>query len=134
MTEANLDIVRQVYRRFNRKQIESLVESLDPEIVFEPGPEAGPFRTTCRGRDEVRDLFARLSKVVVKFEAEPRRFLVEGEDVFVLVQMYGKFSRGVEAWTPVIHQWTLEEGRIVRWKSHPSSGKPLEAELASALH
>jgi hypothetical protein len=97
--------------------------------VFDPGPEAGPLRAVCRGRDAVENFFEQLSKIVVKFEAEPRRFLERGDDVFVLVRMYGKFSRGVEAWIPVIHQWTLEERRIVRWKSFPSSGKPLEAEL-----
>jgi hypothetical protein len=102
--------------------------------VFDPGPEAGPFRAVCRGRDEVKNFFKRLSKVVVRFEAEPRRFFERGDDVFVLVQMYGRFSRGVEAWIPVIHQWTLQERRIVRWKSFPSSGKPLEAELPSESH
>jgi hypothetical protein len=73
-------------------------------------------------------------KVVVKFEAEPRGFLEREHEVFVLVQMYGRFSRAVEAWIPVIHQWTLREQRIVGWKSFPSSGKHLEAELPSELH
>jgi hypothetical protein len=102
--------------------------------VFDPGPEAGPFRAVCRGRDEVKNFFAQLSKVVVKFEAEPHTFLERGNEVFVLVRMYGKFSRGVEAWIPVVHQWTLQQRRIVRWKSFPSTGKPLEVELPSELH
>jgi SnoaL-like protein len=104
-----------------------LVDALDADVVFDPGPEAGPYRGTFVGRSEVRAFFKRLSKTVRKFNAEPLKALTQGEEVFVLAQLYGRFSRGVEAWLPVIHRWTFEGGRIVGLHSFPGRGKSLEA-------
>lgn len=103
-----------------------MIDCLDPEIEFAPGPEAGPFRTVCHGREEVGAFFKRLSKVVVKFGAEPLRYFQAGDEVLVAVQMYGRFSRGVEVWISVIHCWTVRDGRIVGWRSFPDTGTSLE--------
>jgi hypothetical protein len=45
---------------------------------------------TC---DEVKRFVKRLSKTVCRFQAQPVRVLEQGEDVFVLVRMYGRFKR-----------------------------------------
>jgi ketosteroid isomerase-like protein len=132
-SETNLDIVARQYERFNQRRIKAMIEALDPDVVFEPGPEAGPYRTTCIGRDEVKCFFKRLRKTVRKFQAQPLRVLEQGHEVFVLVRMSGKFKGGIEAWLPVIHCWTISEGKIVRWRSTPGRGKSFEAAVLELL-
>jgi ketosteroid isomerase-like protein len=125
-SDQNLDIVRSQYERFNERRIKAFVDALDSQVVFEPGPEAGPYRITCVGREAVKQFFKRLSKTVRRFRAVPIRVLEKGDDVFVLVRMYGKFKGGIEAWLPVIHRWTIREGMIIGWRSFPGRGKSFE--------
>lgn len=123
----NLERVQSLYRYFNRRRIGTVVKSLDPEIVFEPGPEAGPYRRVCRGREEVVLFFDELAKAVRRYRADPIYFFDEGSEVYVLVRMYARFKGGIEAWLPVLHRWTIRDHRIVAWGSFPGRGKPFEA-------
>jgi ketosteroid isomerase-like protein len=131
-SETNLDIVARLYERFNQRKINALIAALDPDVLFEPGPEAGPYRRTCSGRDEVRRLFKQLSKTVRKFQAQPLQVLERGDEIFVLVRMYGKFRVRIEAWLPVLHHWTLEDGRVVGWRSFPARGMSFEEAILNA--
>jgi hypothetical protein len=126
-SQTNLDIVARQYERFNQRKVKAMVEALDPEVIFETGPEAGPYRRRCLGREHVHRLFNSLSKTVRRFQAVPLRALEDGDEVFVLVRMYGKFRCGIKAWLPVIHCWTIREGRIVGWRSTPGRAKSFGA-------
>jgi hypothetical protein len=41
--------------------------------------------------------------------------------------MYGKFKGRIEAWLPVIHCWTIRDGKVIAWRSLPGRGVSLEA-------
>jgi hypothetical protein len=82
----------------------------------------------------VKQLFKRLSKTVRKFQAQPLQVLERDHEIFVLVRMYGKFRGRIEAWLPVLHCWTIEDGRVVAWRSFPARGMSFEEAILNAEH
>jgi hypothetical protein len=80
----------------------------------------------------VKQLFKRLSKTVRKFQAQPLQVLERDHEIFVLVRMYGRFKGRIEAWLPALHCWTIEDGRVVAWRSFPARGMSFETAVANA--
>jgi ketosteroid isomerase-like protein len=58
MSRANVELTRDLVEAFNRRDLEAMTESFDPESEWTPGGPAAVERAVYRGRDEVSDGFA----------------------------------------------------------------------------
>lgn len=60
VTESSVDLLRRVYRAFNRREIESVLAEMHPDVDWPNGWEGG----RVRGTDAVRDYWKRQFEVL----------------------------------------------------------------------
>ena len=83
------DVVAAYFEALNSRDADAAAKFLDPEIVEEVTGVG-----ILRGRDEVRDFFARLFKAVPDMEVITDRTVREKDTVVVQWRMQGTFSGG----------------------------------------
>ena len=127
MSEANVEIVRRVHEALNAQDEETLIELLDPEIVWVQNPNA-PDPHTLHGHDGVRELAAMVEDAFEDISFDADWFLDTGETVVALGQMRarGKGS-GVEIREARAWVWTLREGRVIRHETFADHAEALAA-------
>ena len=91
MSEENVGVARQFIQASNRRDLEAMTESFDPEIEWTPGGPAAVERAVYRGRDEVSDGFAETWETWEVFHLEEHEARDLGDSVLWLgrAQMRG---------------------------------------------
>ena len=125
MSEENLELVREIYRRldedgrFPDELLDPEVEYVNPPDAVEPG--------TRRGREE---FYAAIDRVTEVYEVEvrPEEFIDAGDDVVVLLTFVirGRGS-GVERPQSQGHVWTLRDGKATRFRWFNDRSQALRA-------
>jgi len=130
MSRENVEVVRRAYEAWNRGDLDTAFEFLDPDVeVSAPAnlPEAGMFH----GRDEMRRwVEEQLLPILEDVRAEPERFLDAGDRVVVFVRYFGRgTASGIEVTGANVdaHVWTLRGGRACRLEMHQGTDTALEA-------
>jgi uncharacterized protein len=129
MSEANVDTLRRGYEAFNRGDIDTVMDLLDPNIEWqEPDVEGLPQRGTHHGPEAVaNNVFGAIVGNWDGFGAVPEEFVDAGDRVIVLGQFQGTgkpSGRTLDA--TFAHVWTLREGKAVHFRSY--------ADTANFLH
>ena len=116
MSQEDVDTVRANYDAFNRGDVQTVLDSLDPEVEWiEPGGGAAP-SGTFRGPDSVgREIFARVPETFDEFTAEPDEFRDEGDRVVVTGRFRGRSKGGEELDASFEHVNEIRDGKIVRF-------------------
>ena len=89
MSHENVDVVRQAFDAFNRRDVETLVSLSDPDCVWLP------FRAqlegiTYRGHEGVRRFVADMDDDWTGFQVEPLEFREIGAQVVVIGRVTGR--------------------------------------------
>jgi ketosteroid isomerase-like protein len=133
MRLSNVEIVRLEYAAMRRRDLDEVLERLDPDIEWcepagvLPPPAGGGIR---HGRRAVeKGVFETVPDYWSEFRVEPELFLDAGERVVVTGRFYCKAKEtGREVSVPCVQIWTLRAGKAVRMENHTHT-----AELARAL-
>jgi ketosteroid isomerase-like protein len=127
MSEENVDVMRRTEEALNSGDDEAVVETFDPDVVFEP--QRASVQGTYRGHDGVRDWLADTRENFAAF----RLFITERRDLgddrvlsIGTLRFRGQGS-GVETEVPTAAVVTLRNGKIVRLKDYGDRSKALEA-------
>ena len=128
MSEANIELIRTLYERFNRGGLEAIVELADPDIEFVP-PPIWPDSPTLHGTQAIIDMATTWIESFDDFRIDPERFIDAGADrVVVYVRDRGQIpGSDTEIDNAFIHVWTLRDGRIIRWRSFTEEEQALTA-------
>ena len=124
MSEANVELVRELYDAFWRRRDPEAAGALvshDIEWVtpIEPEPRRGP--------DEVGAFFSDWLSIWKDHQIE-YEFLDAGDRVVVLVRMHGKGrGSGVEVGMSVGQVWTVRDERLVRMEMFRAPEEALQA-------
>jgi ketosteroid isomerase-like protein len=115
MSREDLEIIRRMYREWNRGDVLQLVDLFDTEVEVRPALGAFLASTVYRGHDGVAAWYAETWEPWAELRAEPRRFLDAGERTVVVVGLYARVPGGqVDVDTEIAHVVTISDGRIVR--------------------
>lgn len=116
MSSRNLEIVRGLYRAFNRGALDSMLEGANADVEFDAS-ERLPDEGVIRGRDAYRRFFERTFDTWERFVAEVDELVDAGDAVVALVRIsgVGKASR-VTVEERAAHVIWLREGRPYRVK------------------
>ena len=89
MSQESIELVHRAIDAINRREIESALETLDPEVEWYPGLAAslGGEATVYRGREECRELFQDYLEAFTDIEFSEIRDL--GDRVLAVGQMHG---------------------------------------------
>jgi ketosteroid isomerase-like protein len=130
MSRKNVDLVRQAYLAWNRGDIETAFEFLDPEVEVAVPPEF-PEAGTYRGRAEIRRFVeTELLPALEDARAEPEQFLDAGDQVVVFVRYFGRGREsGLEVKGAIVdgHVWTVREDKAVKLEMYQGTENALRA-------
>ena len=117
--QENVQVVKDGYAAFGRRDIPALLSLLAEDIEWHI-PGAGlPLAGTYRGTNEVASFFQNLASDVEISDFVPREFVVEGDRVLVVGWERGKVkatNRPFEAdW---IMAFTVRDGKIARFREY----------------
>jgi ketosteroid isomerase-like protein len=132
VSRENVELVRRGYAAWNAGDLESVIDSLDPEVEWQGHPmlpEPGPHH----GREAVRRWLEDLRGTWSAFSADPAELVDAGDAVVALVRMAGRGrGSGVEVSGGVdVHVWTLGQGRAIRLQMYQGDEAASKADLSS---
>jgi ketosteroid isomerase-like protein len=128
MSDANVELVRQLVDAFNRRDLAAMTRTFDPEIEWRPGGPAAVERAVYRGRDEVTSGFAGTWETWELFRLEESEVRDLGDSVVWLgrAQMRGGASH-VELDQEFAVHLLMRDGKIVRIRGFLTWREALEA-------
>jgi ketosteroid isomerase-like protein len=91
MSQENVEAVKDAMKAFNERDIDGLLEFVDPEVEWRPPAEL-PGSTVYRGRAGVRQAVADMLDAFGDLRAEPERFIEADDRVIALYRWRGRGS------------------------------------------
>ena len=126
MSRADVDLIQQVYARWNAGELDRMLELIDPGIVWRPGTDS-PFAGTHTGIDGYEQYVRSWAHLFESLQVELGEIRAHGE---WLMGEQRQISRphggGVDFDATVIHAWRVENGKVVRWCSFRDEEEALE--------
>jgi ketosteroid isomerase-like protein len=127
MSQENLQIVRDGYDAFNRRDVEAILATLHPSIEWWPAADE-PITDPYRGHDGYRALIAEAREGVPDLQAEIEEMLAVADQVVTCVRFWG---RGRDSGAPVeireTHVGRLRDGKLIEVREYRDKAEALEA-------
>lgn len=113
---SNVEVVQSAYEAFARRDIESVLAVLDPEIEWiEPELEGLPYGGTHHGAEAVaNEVFALIPQTWETVDVRPEE-LIDGGDTVVAIGQFTARAKGREegSWR-FAHVWKMRNGKALR--------------------
>jgi ketosteroid isomerase-like protein len=130
MSEENVEVSRQLFDAWSRRDVESAIDLLHEDIEWHPALTAGGVEgTVYRGAEGIRRWMAELDDVWAELSIELDEFREVGEDQ--VLQLGHFHAVGRESGVPVDHEQAnllaFKDGRITAARGYASHHEALEA-------
>jgi len=113
MAAGDVEVVRQAYAAFTRRDVERVREILDPDVEWGQ-PEALPWGGTYRGAEDVIRFLGSVGDHVDDLRVDVDEYLACGATVVALGRVEGRSrSTGREFAVRLAHVWRLRDARVV---------------------
>jgi ketosteroid isomerase-like protein len=127
MSQANVEVVRRIYRAFARGDTAELFAATHPEITCHDRP-SHPIGKVFHGHAGLLAMIKDDMETVDGLCWEPRQFMEIGDRVLVRVHQSGRGkSSGAPVEGDVIMLWTVEGGRTTELRIYATEHDALEA-------
>ena len=116
----NIRKLQELYEAFGRGDINMILSNVTDDVDWGTDTTATevPWYPIRHGRDGVGDFFATLDREVEFTNFAPGNFAGVGDRVYAHVEIGYKLKRnGREASTGSVHEFTLRDGRIARFRA-----------------
>jgi hypothetical protein len=128
MSEENVEVVRQAWEAYRRRDNEAALALYDPEIEIELRSEANVEASIYRGLEGVREFFRNWMSAFDDLRSEVEEWIDAGDQVIAMVRSFG---RGKHSGVPVdmleAHLWTVRDGKLWRLQTLGTKAEALEA-------
>jgi hypothetical protein len=119
-------MVEQVYEAFGRRDLPTVLDLVGDGIEIWQS-DALPWGGTFRGPDEFREYAMGLTQHV-DARVEPERILDAGDHTVMVGRSKGRAWQSEARFdVPVVHVWTVRDGRLARLEVHMDTARMLEA-------
>jgi ketosteroid isomerase-like protein len=130
MSEENVEVVRRAADAYNRRDIDAVLEELDPEIEWHPLLQVllGGEATVYRGHEGARALWRDLDEAFTEFQVEQSELRDLGEQVIVIGHLQGRGREsGVKTETAIVWLVDFKSGKAIRVREYLDLEEALEA-------
>jgi uncharacterized protein len=128
MSKENVELVRQAWEAYTRRDNEAALALYDPEIEVELRNEGRVDAGAYHGLEGVQEFFRNWVSAFGDFRAEVEEWIDAGDQVIAMVRFYG---RGKHSGVPVdmleAHLWTVRDGKLWRLQTLGTKAEALEA-------
>jgi ketosteroid isomerase-like protein len=116
---SNSEVVRSIYAAFGRGDIPAVIGALAPGVSWTDA-EGFPYGGTYSGPDAVlQNVFMKIGTEWETYSAVPEEFIADGNTIVALGLYSGVYkATGKKFTTPFAHVWTLQGGKVVRFRQH----------------
>jgi uncharacterized protein len=130
MSQENVEVVKRGLEAYNRRDVEALLEELDPEVEWHPALEVlmGGEATVYRGHEGVRELLRDAGETLSEIHVEFSNIQDLGDQVVAIgsIRARGK-SSGAETESPLGYVAELRNGKAIRIRTYLDPKEALEA-------
>ena len=126
----NIQKVQSLYAAFGRGDINTIVANVSDDADWGTDSVATevPWYRVRRGREGVADFFATLDREVEFTRFDPSIFAGAGDRVFVHTDLAYKLKKnGREASTGSVHEFTLRDGIVTRFRAFEDTASVRDA-------
>ena len=129
--QANVSKLQAMYAAFGRGDIDTIIQNVTDDCDW--GTEsvissAIPWYIVRRGREGVGDFFSTLAREVDFQSFVPSAFAAAGDRVFVKLDYEYKFRKnGQRAMPGAVHEFTLRDGNVSRFRAYEDTAAVKEA-------
>lgn len=118
--QGNVEIVREVYAAFGRRDVAALLRLVDPEPEWEyAGPREIPWAGSFMGHDGVKRFVAAIDDEAEIRVMETRDYVAQGDQVVVLGYEKLRSKRTGRTYEGhFAHAFTLAGGKIIRFRDY----------------
>jgi uncharacterized protein len=130
MSEANVNLVKEMYAAFGQGQIDRIVQTCVPDVEWEMvgRPTDYPGFGKRTGHTGVLEFFGTVADNLEFSEFTPREFYPCGDKVFVLGQYAMTVKKtGQPFRSEWIHVFTIQNGRVVSFREFTDTAQAAEA-------
>ena len=123
MGEAELELARRAYAAFNRRDVDGLLQYLDPAIEWRMSDAFGRGQV-FHGHEGVRQVFALFEDALEDLRAEPAQLLDGGSAVVAPVTISGRLrGTGERVAYELVQVWTTAAGLATRLDVYATLGE-----------
>jgi ketosteroid isomerase-like protein len=128
MSRQNVELVRRLHQAFNRRDTETFLELLDPDVEWVP-MMARLEGAVYRGRAEVERWLVGLDHDWVELRTDPREFRDLGEVVLILGTWHARARTSGLVLDSEPAAWVahVREGKVIRQETFTDRAQALEA-------
>jgi uncharacterized protein len=131
---ANVALIQDGYRAFNRGDLDAVLELFAADVVFMPLPDS-MMGATFHGHDGFRKMIAENDEMFDWYRNDPEEIIDAGDDKVVVVvrsEARGRMS-GIEVGGRLAHLWTIRDGKAIRCESFSSREAAIGAAKADEV-
>lgn len=127
--QANVALVFSLYDAFRRGDTDSIMNSLDPNVVWESdAPPPVPYGGTFHGPEETKKFFDAIGSTMTDIRMEMKPFAAQGDNVVT----FGRYAARITATgkrvdVPLVHLWTIRNGKVVFYQNFGDTAAVAEA-------
>jgi ketosteroid isomerase-like protein len=126
MSEEQLNLIREAYAAFRRRDIAGILARLHPEIEIYQS-ETLPWGGRYRGQAQVQEYFHKIDEQL-DTAVQPEEIFEAGDHVVVLGRTQGRArSSGQPFAVRIVHLWTFRAGQVVRFEAYIDTPAMLQA-------
>ena len=132
--QANVSLIMSLYDAFRRGDIATILTHLDPEAELSvEGPSAIPWAGNRRGSESWEKYFQAVSDSADEITVTMQPFAAQGDNVVAAGRVQARIKlTGKRIDTPLVHLWSLRDGRVVRCQELVDTAATLAAFTAGA--
>ena len=128
MSQENVEIVRQAWEAYVRRDNEAAFALYDPEIEIDLTASPALTARVYRGLNGVGEFFGDWVSAFADVTSEVEEWIDAGERVIAMVHSYGRGKRsGVPVEMLEAHLWTVRDGKLRRLQTFPTKAEALKA-------
>ncbi len=132
MSNANIELIKNLYAAFGRGDIQAVFDTVTPDVSWGMvgRPQDVPWAGIRTGRAGVGEFFRLLNETKEMRNFEPQKFVAGDDMVFVWGHYdWAMRASGASGASDFLHIYTIDNGRISSWRGHQDT-----AALAAAHH
>ena len=132
--QANIEVIRKTYGAFKTGDLQTILANIaDGAQWHNQGTAAVPYAGSYNGKEEIVRFFQAIAASTEGGEIVAESFVAQGDRVIALGR-YRATVRGTGARIdcPVAHDFTVRDGRIVRWEGYSDTAMVAAAHTAKS--
>jgi ketosteroid isomerase-like protein len=118
MSQSQIDIVKNIYAAFTRRDRAYLESVISPEVEIFQSPEV-PWGGAYRGHEGLQQFFGKLMAHLKASGLPIERALDAGDCVVIIGRTQGTvLANGKPYDVPLVHIWQFRDGQVIRFMPH----------------